>query len=141
MSRLIVDLNELEGLLLSNGSRFRVVGQLIELECHESTTNIILGNLPEFRYSNKPNTLTAHMGTSVYESTFIQSRNVPQMGDAISVWLVVYTLEKENYWEVLELNAVTNRDLDRLRTFWESSLGLEFRALSSSSKGEDDVNP
>ncbi|GAV51915.1 hypothetical protein ZYGR_0AF03860 [Zygosaccharomyces rouxii] len=130
MSQLVVDLNELEGLLLSNSSRFRVVGQLIELEYLEGTTNVILGNLPEFRYSDEGKTLRACIGTPVYESTFVQSRNAPQRGDAVSVWLVVYTLGQERHWDVLELKAVTTKELERLRTFWESSWGHEFRALS-----------
>ncbi|GCE98330.1 hypothetical protein ZYGM_004491 [Zygosaccharomyces mellis] len=135
MSQLVVDLNELEGLLLSNGSRFRVVGQLIELESYEGITNVILGNLPEFRYSDKGKTIKATIGTQVYESTFIQSRNAPQRGDAVSVWLVLYTTEKKRHWEVLELKVVTTKELERLRTFWESSWGHEFKVLSNSSRG------
>ncbi|GAV46888.1 hypothetical protein ZYGR_0A04860 [Zygosaccharomyces rouxii] len=137
MSQLVVDLNELEGLLPSNGSRFRVVAQLIELEYLEGTTKVILGNLPEFRYSDEGKTLKATIGTSVYESTFLQGNRVPQRSDAVSVWLVVYALGEERCWEVLELKTITTKELNRLRIFWESSWGHEFRALSSSSRRDD----
>lgn len=138
-----MNLNELEGLLQPNGSRFRVICQLVELESSKGRINVMLGTLPDFRRNNEDKTLRAIIGSEVYQSTFVDpSKRVPQRGDAVSVWLVVYALEEERNWEVLDLKAITTKELERLRMFWESPWGHDFRTLSNTSSrgvvdGED----
>lgn len=135
MSQLVARVDECEDLATDDGSRFRIVGQLVELESYQGNMYVSLRSLPEFQGSTV-RTLKAVMSPAVYDSRFVRPHQKPQAGDAVSAWLVMYLEGGKQLWELLDITPVSLRELESLRIFLMSSVGQQFLALSGSSRRE-----
>ncbi|AQZ12995.1 TEN1 (YLR010C) [Zygosaccharomyces parabailii] len=132
MSQLVFRVDEYEKLACRQGSRYRIVGQLVDVDfCHQNTY-VSLRSLPEFQ-NNAGKVLKAIVSPAVYESRFVKPSRKLQVGDCVSAWLVVYLENELQYWELLDISALTLRELESFRNFVVSSMGQQFLAVSSSS--------
>lgn len=141
MSRVFVHAGQVAKLLNNPDAtapvRYRLMGQLLEIVTVKEVIRnqgyvceLQVKNLPEFETRGLQETVRALVGENVYTSQIIAANRSDHQvlpGAAVSLCICPILLDNAtNAYEVLEIQILTMKEIESLRSFAQSAVGAQF---------------
>ncbi|CCE92636.1 Ten1p TDEL_0E03930 [Torulaspora delbrueckii] len=142
MSRLFIHAGHLARLIANDPQvtaatvRYRLIGQLLEIITVEESLRkqgyvceLQVKDLPEFGRRELQETVRAVVGESIYISQMATGcrGHQPLRGAAVSLCLGVSLLnDATSVFEVLDIQVLTTKEIERLHSFVQSTMGAQF---------------